>query len=755
MAEFARETGGEQGQWSIVGTAKQFERGAGEQFKCRHSGSRVAGKAEEEFVAGTPKDKRLARLDENTVEIEFGAQRRERGFNVVVLSGRDAAGKEQQVLLEAILNRSAGSCFVIGNGGQEDRVAARALHLRGKRPCVRIAHLTVGRILLDGHDFVARGQNGDLGPPEDTGLCRAYHCQRGDVDKVHACAAWNDYLTHFAFGASRVNEFSWFRRPFSSDVIDIARDMLDHDDLVRAARNRRASHDLDGHAGTDLAGESSARTDFADDAERTGQVHRAHGKSIADGTGDGREIAIGSDLLHEHAAGGIAEADHFCFWRGTKGAHTLKNEGARVFKTVRGHSRHSKLERVPHRLTLRQMIDSLRSGRLTPTELMESHIAAIERGNPAINAFTELCLEQARNAARAPRPGPLSGIPVTIKASLAYDSTVARRLRHAGAIILGRTNTPPFLMNYETDNSGTGRTNNPLDPALTPGGSSGGEAAAIAACFSAGGIGSDGGGSIRWPAHCCRIAGLKPTPGRVPGTGHTPEIGHPGGLLGVVGPMARTVDDLAVIFEAVAGYDSADPLSSPVLAQTPPAEFPPIALIDAWPVEDSIHCRLRRAARLLGARQPIPALMQGTLNRAHELWRFFFWRVNWLSVKPLVQGKEGSLHPLALEWFAAARVQGEPSAHEVLVNLAARDRLRAHFLDAMEQYPVLLCAPATIEAFPHGDRSRFSLEAVRPLSFANLLGLPALVTNTGVQLVGRPYEEETLLAIGRWLEEEG
>ena len=399
------------------------------------------------------------------------------------------------------------------------------------------------------------------------------------------------------------------------------------------------------------------------------------------------------------------------------------------------------------------MTDALRLGRLTTSELMDSHITAIERGNPSINAFTELYLEQARKAARAPRPGPLSGIPVTLKASLAYDSTVARRLRHAGAIILGRTNTPPFLMNYETANHETGRTNNPRDLTRTPGGSSGGEAAAIAACFSAGGIGSDGGGSIRWPAHCCGIAGLKPTPGRVPATGHTPEISHPGGLLGVVGPMARTTGDLKLLFDAVAGYDTGDPFSTPVPPRPAPPEFPAVALLDAWPLDASIHHRLRRAAHLLGAQQPVPALMQGALHRAHELWKFFFWRVNWLSVKPLVQGKEDSLHPLALEWFEAASVQPEPTAHELLVNLAARDRLRAHFLDAMEQYPVLLCAPATIEAFPHGDRSRFSLDAVRPLSFANLLGLPALVTNTGVQLVGRPYEEETLLAMGQRLEE--
>src|SRR5439155_19652062 len=109
-----------------------------------------------------------------------------------------------------------------------------------------------------------------------------------------------------------------------------------------------------------------------------------------------------------------------------------------------------------------------------------------------------------------------------------------------GAIVLGKTNCPEFLANYETDNFITGRTNNPWNLELTPGGSSGGEAAAISSFCSAGGVGSDGGGSIRIPAHCCGIAGLKPTPGRVSGAGHFPAMGNPGGLLGVAGPLART-----------------------------------------------------------------------------------------------------------------------------------------------------------------------------------------------------------------------
>lgn len=406
---------------------------------------------------------------------------------------------------------------------------------------------------------------------------------------------------------------------------------------------------------------------------------------------------------------------------------------------------------MPHRLTLRQMRDGIASGAMSAMEVVDAHIAAIARENPRVNAFTELDLDRARTVARVPRPGPLSGVPMTIKASLAYESTVARRLRDAGAILLGRTNVPPFLMNYETDNAEVGRTNNPYDVTLTCGGSSGGEAAAIAAHMSAGGIGSDGGGSIRWPAHCCRIAGLKPTPGRVSAAGHEPECVHPGGLLGVVGPMARTSEDVQLLFDVVAGHDDADPFSAPVPVTPAREPLPDVAVVDAWLLDEAIRARLETAAGGLAAR-PAPQALETLLDRAHELWRFFFWRVNWLALEPIVRGQEATLHPLALEWFRTVDVTRPPTASELSENLAERDRLRGQVLSLMADTPVLLCAPATLEPFPHGDRRRFSLDAVRPSSFANVLGLPALVTNTGVQLVGRPWHEPQLLALGRRLE---
>ena len=207
--------------------------------------------------------------------------------------------------------------------------------------------------------------------------------------------------------------------------------------------------------------------------------------------------------------------------------------------------------------------------------------------------------EQARDAASASEArqrrgeliGPLDGIPVTVKDSLdvagsptltgsrlrlghqaSKDSACAARLRAAGAVILGKTNCPEFLANYETDNFITGRTANPHDLARSAGGSSGGEAAAIASYCSAGGVGSDGGGSIRIPAHFCGIVGLKPTPGRISAAGHFPAISHPGGLLGVAGPMARTAQDARMLFEALQGYDLEDPFSVPIPLRQPSIE---------------------------------------------------------------------------------------------------------------------------------------------------------------------------------------
>src|SRR5437764_3918246 len=232
-----------------------------------------------------------------------------------------------------------------------------------------------------------------------------------------------------------------------------------------------------------------------------------------------------------------------------------------------------------------QMAEQIRHRKISPVELVEAHLRKIKKLNPVLNAFVQVDAEgafrQGREAEvavrRGAKLGALHGVPVSIKSSIevagfrceagtklrqgtvaSQDAPLVSRLRATGAIVLGVTNTPELLMAWETDNLLYGRTNNPWDLTRTPGGSSGGEAAAIASGMSAGGIGSDGGGSIRVPAHFTGICGLKPTPGRIPATGHFPGSVGPFVQLGVVGPMARTVTDVRLIFEACAGLDWAD-----------------------------------------------------------------------------------------------------------------------------------------------------------------------------------------------------
>ena len=241
------------------------------------------------------------------------------------------------------------------------------------------------------------------------------------------------------------------------------------------------------------------------------------------------------------------------------------------------------------------MAAQIRSQKLSPVELVDAHLAQIERLNPKLNAFVQVDAEGAReqaleaeSAIKGKELGSLHGVPVSIKSSIEVagmrceagsklrageiatkDAPLVARLRNAGAIVLGTTNTPEFLMAWETDNALYGRTNSPWDLLRTPGGSSGGESAAIAAGCSAGGVGSDGGGSIRVPAHFSGICGLKPTPGRIPASGHVPGSAGPFALIGVVGPMARTVEDLKILFEVLQGPDMGDTSSAPVPVRWP------------------------------------------------------------------------------------------------------------------------------------------------------------------------------------------
>jgi Asp-tRNA(Asn)/Glu-tRNA(Gln) amidotransferase A subunit family amidase len=450
------------------------------------------------------------------------------------------------------------------------------------------------------------------------------------------------------------------------------------------------------------------------------------------------------------------------------------------------------------------MAEQIRKKQISPVELVEAHLAQIEKLNPILNAFVQVDVDRAQQAAhdaeiavmqRKPL-GLLHGVPVSIKSSIsvaglrcesgtrlraglvpAQDAPLVARLRATGAIVLGVTNAPELLMAWETDNLLYGRTNSPWDLQRTPGGSSGGEAAAIASGMSAGGVGSDGGGSIRVPAHFSGICGLKPTPGRIPATGHFSESSGPFASLGVVGPMARTVADLKVLFEVMQGPDVGDTCAAPV-----PLRWPSDGEVKKLRVgyfEDDgrtpVTLETRKAVRtaaeaLRNAGFQVDRFQPEGLEEARQLWHKFFVVCGGMLLKPMFREGDADLSPILkqfLEWSAA-----EP-AHTGRTLLDAwiqRDQLRARFLEQMQQYPILLCPAAAIPAFRHGERSWqvegktvHYLDAWSYTEFFNLLGNPAVVVPVGhspdglpigVQIVGRPWEEEQVLSVAAFLEKE-
>src|ERR1035441_5249663 len=315
-------------------------------------------------------------------------------------------------------------------------------------------------------------------------------------------------------------------------------------------------------------------------------------------------------------------------------------------------------------------LELLRTRKISVTELAEAHIHQIERLNPHINAFADFDAERVRaQALRMDRPdqphGPLHGLPVTVKSSIAAagyrceigsllhkgdipreDAVVVSRLRAAGALILGTTTCPEFLMAYETANLLHGGLGKPWSLDRSPGGSSGGESAAIAAGFSAAGLGSDSGGSVRVPAHFTGICSLKPTPGRIPGRGHLPPCVGPFAILGAIGPMARTMDDVSLLFRTLSGQDANDPVSAPVELRSPSLDELRENTIGFFeddglaPVTAETRAAVRAAAEALrdmGFR--VEAFCPQTLEQLRKLWTTFFVQCGAMLYEPTIQGK--------------------------------------------------------------------------------------------------------------------
>jgi Asp-tRNA(Asn)/Glu-tRNA(Gln) amidotransferase A subunit family amidase len=447
-----------------------------------------------------------------------------------------------------------------------------------------------------------------------------------------------------------------------------------------------------------------------------------------------------------------------------------------------------------------QLARRVRAGELSALDVVDAHIRRIQKANPALNAIVTTDFDRARSDARAAddrfargeRVGSLHGVPVTIKDAIntagirtvagsklfvsnvpSADAPAVRKLRAAGAIVLGKTNVAECVMDWRTTNPVFGRTANPWNREYVPGGSSGGEAAAVAAGCSAGGLGTDLGGSIRVPAHYCGICGLRPTPGRVPGSGYALPVGGSFSLTNSFGPLARSVGDLELFFGVLAGFDPCDPVSVslpiPNAIDLSGQHQRVAACVDGGiPITAETRQAVERAAALLAGCGA--DVTWWTLPSIAETPAIFSDWVLQPALAPLValyDGREEMMGPMMRGLATLAR---PISLDQFMQAWWARDALRRSLLDRMEQRPILLLPVSSTPAFRHEQRGAFDVEGSRVdyaasfaySAFVSLAGLPAVtlpIARTsnglpvGVQLVGRPFEEARMLAVARLLEQ--
>jgi len=450
--------------------------------------------------------------------------------------------------------------------------------------------------------------------------------------------------------------------------------------------------------------------------------------------------------------------------------------------------------------TIAEITADILSKRISPVELIESHLRRIESLQPQLNAFVHLDADGARAQAHTEETavlqnhalGPLHGVPLTVKSCIDVagwpcpagsllrkdyipraDAPLVARLKAAGAILLGNTNTPEFLMAYETNNLLSGKTSNPWNLAYSSGGSSGGEAAAIAAGCSMGGVGSDGGGSIRVPAHFCGICGLKPTPGRIPTTGHFPSGAGAFGWIGVVGPMARTIADVRALFEVMAGPDAGDAHSAPV----PISAYSEkdmrgmrIGILENPALGDATaetRGAVDRAAKLISDRGfSIEPLELSGIDRALELWWFFFGPVIAHLLNTNLADHKSQFSPMLREYLSTATSSVPVSLGQFIQACAERDLLREKILRQMDRVPILLSPVSSAPAFRHGEGNyqpgTSYRDTMRFSQWLNLTGFPGAsvpisLSNEGlpigVQIIGRPFEDELVLTVAESLEQ--
>ena len=437
----------------------------------------------------------------------------------------------------------------------------------------------------------------------------------------------------------------------------------------------------------------------------------------------------------------------------------------------------------------------IRAGNLTSREIVDASLERIEQVNPKINAVVQLVTERARKeadeldrlAVSGRFMGPLHGVPITIKDSLdsegivstggtmgrkdfipRQDAPVVARLRDAGAVLLGKTNTPELTLSGETNNLIYGRTLNPYDLERSPGGSSGGSAAIIACGGAALELGSDTGGSIREPAHLCGITGIKPTSGCTPRSGHIVPYG--GGVmdsLTQIGPMARYVEDLVLALPIICGPDGRDPAVVPVTIGNP-AEVDLSKLRIAWYADngilaaaDDIQRVVAETARQLQAQRfNIEQKLLPGMRDLVDLSTGLRESANAGLIIRLLR-RYGTQQPgpdlagyLTDDGIASANSL-DPALMEAI------DEARSRALGFFADYDAILCPPAHSLARPHQASHGDSFDDWSYVTIHNLLGWPGLSVRAGtsaeglpvgVQVVAAPWREDIALALGLKIE---
>ncbi|WP_333827983.1 amidase [Pararhodobacter sp.] len=447
--------------------------------------------------------------------------------------------------------------------------------------------------------------------------------------------------------------------------------------------------------------------------------------------------------------------------------------------------------------TASELAMAIRSGRISSVAATTSALARMEAVNPAINAVVDPLPDDALEAAHAAdkalsqgvQPGPLHGVPVTVKINVDYagrattngvrayanliapeDGSVVRNLRGAGAVMIGRTNTPCYSMRWFTENALHGATLNPHDPAITPGGSSGGAGAATAAGIGAIGHGNDIGGSVRYPAYCCGLFGLRPTSGLLPAynPSQMAERMIASQMMAVQGPLARSVQDIRLAMAALSAPDPRDIWQVPM----PPsdASFRPcrVALMATPPDCDSdpeVIAAIHEAAAILTtAGYSVEEVPTPSIEEAADLWRLIMVNEMRVGLGRLI-AENGDPE---IQYAYAAIEQGVPDLDRdgFLKALAQRSRLLRDWQLLFASHPLVLTAVAWKKPYPVGhdqtNAAQFDsyYREVGPTTMAPILGLPGISVPVrsgpglplGVQLLSARFGENALLAAAEVIE---